>query len=112
MSIRREYNRGRLRQAMAATQDMPDALLELAPARWLDVVQLLPPGIVLEAICHPGGPNDDRLFGLTPALAAERAAELVALTDPRLREAFAARRVRLMTFAECFSGQDGPHEPA
>ncbi len=64
--------------------------------RLLATIPALEPGTT-ELMCHPGEP-----MGPIPGLfyCAQRAAELAALTDPRVPRALAAAGIRLVTFAD------------
>jgi predicted glycoside hydrolase/deacetylase ChbG (UPF0249 family) len=69
----------------------PDAI---TPAALIDILESMPPG-VLELGCHPGYADDlDTMYRL------ERAREILALCDPRVRAAIARLCIRLSSFPD------------
>ncbi|MCI0545677.1 MAG: ChbG/HpnK family deacetylase [Candidatus Rokubacteria bacterium] len=72
----------------------PDAYW--CPARVLEHLEALPAG-VSEFMTHPGYFDDDLAYS---RYGVQRETEIAGLTDPRAREAIAARGIRLITFAD------------
>jgi predicted glycoside hydrolase/deacetylase ChbG (UPF0249 family) len=66
----------------------------ITPAALIGILEAMPPG-VLELGCHPGYADDlDTMYRL------ERAREVLALCDPRVRAAVARLRIRLSSFPD------------
>jgi predicted glycoside hydrolase/deacetylase ChbG (UPF0249 family) len=78
----------------------PDLLLDASPPRWGALIRHVPNGVI-EAICHPGEPDDALLASTIES--AERAAELIALCDEGLRERLLQRGVQFANFKDAFS---------
>lgn len=91
--------RARIAEIVRRKFETPDLLFEASPPHWGDLIRRLPNGVI-EAICHPGEPDD----ALPPSTidSTERVAELQALCDRKLGDRLAERGVQLATFKGAF----------